>query len=195
MFTKEQLKQWRKDNPRYMEEYREKNKEHILEYRKKYRQEHREHILEYAKEYYYKNREEANKRNREWKKNNKKCISDCRKIWLKTEKGKASYQKDRIRRRTKGRNIINNLTQREWLDILEVYNYRCAYCDAEFEVENMPTKDHIIPISKGGHNTKENIVPACRSCNSKKHNMLIKNVKGSDYFEGSWRKSIRIRCD
>ena len=27
---------------------------------------------------------------------------------------------------------------------------------------------------KGGHNTKENVVPACRSCNAKKYNKLIK---------------------
>ena len=37
----------------------------------------------------------------------------------------------------------------------------------------MPTKDHVIPISKGGHNTKENIVPACQSCNNKKYNKIL----------------------
>ena len=48
----------------------------------------------------------------------------------------------------------------------------------------MPTRDHIIPISKGGNNVKENIVPAYRSCNSKKHNKLI--------LELSFRKEITL---
>ncbi|MCK4464389.1 MAG: HNH endonuclease [Bacteroidales bacterium] len=38
---------------------------------------------------------------------------------------------------------------------------------------NRETKDHVIPISKGGDNTKENIVPACQSCNSKKFNKIF----------------------
>jgi len=94
------------------------------------------------------------------------------KEWNKTEKSKARSQRGHMKRRTKEREIINTLTSQEWADVLEEYNYRCAYCDVEFEVENMPHKDHIIPISKGGHNIKENIVPACQSCNSKKGNKL-----------------------
>ena len=35
------------------------------------------------------------------------------------------------------------------------------------------SKDHIIPISKGGNNTRENIVPACITCNSSKGNKVL----------------------
>jgi len=94
--------------------------------------------------------------------------------WRKTEKGKANSQRGKTKRRAKERNIINTLTSQEWLDILEEYNYRCAYCDVEFDIENMSTQDHIIPISKGGDNTKDNVVPACKGCNSKKFNKILK---------------------
>ena len=83
-------------------------------------------------------------------------------------------QKKDITRRIRGRTIINTLTYKEWLNILKKYNYKCAYCGVKFTKKIKPTKDHIIPISKGGHNTKDNVVPACKSCNSKKWSKIIK---------------------
>jgi 5-methylcytosine-specific restriction endonuclease McrA len=59
-----------------------------------------------------------------------------------------------------------SLTKKEWEVILNTFNHRCAYCGEEGKME----MDHVIPISKGGQTTKENIVPCCRSCNSKKNN-------------------------
>lgn len=32
------------------------------------------------------------------------------------------------------------------------------------------TWDHIVPITKGGTNQPDNLQPACRACNSSKHN-------------------------
>lgn len=40
----------------------------------------------------------------------------------------------------------------------------CAYCGSGHDI----TKDHVIPRSRGGANTPENIVWACRNCNSAK---------------------------
>lgn len=31
-----------------------------------------------------------------------------------------------------------------------------------------PSGDHVIPLSKGGHHTASNVVPACGPCNSVK---------------------------
>jgi len=102
------------------------------------------------------------------KQNEKDKMLEYQKKYLLTEKGRACRQRSDCKRRTKGKEITNTLTSDEWFDILEKYNYRCVHCGVEFDCENLPTRDHIIPISKGGNNIKENIVPACRSCNSKK---------------------------
>lgn len=62
--------------------------------------------------------------------------------------------------------VLCNLTAQDWQDILATHDHRCAYCGRKMR---RLTKDHITPVSKGGAHTKSNIVPACQSCNSKKH--------------------------
>jgi 5-methylcytosine-specific restriction endonuclease McrA len=42
--------------------------------------------------------------------------------------------------------------------------YRCAYCNSNQDL----TIDHIMPASRGGKNTFENCITACRPCNNKK---------------------------
>lgn len=108
----------------------------------------------------------------QWKADNKEHIKKYTKGWRKKnpEKYRAVMQRGKTKRRAKKREIINTLTSEEWITILEKHNYRCAYCGVEFDENTPPTKNHIIPISRGGHNIKENIVPACRSCNSSKKN-------------------------
>lgn len=157
--------EWRRDNPDYMKKWYKTNSE----YDKKRWGNNKEKLTKQHRKWYENNPEYF----RKWCENNRVKISEIDKKYYKTEKGKANSQRKCTARRTRLKEIINTLTSKEWLDILEEYNYKCAYCDVEFEVENMPTKDHIIPISKGGHNIKENIVPACRSCNAKKHNKLL----------------------
>lgn len=47
---------------------------------------------------------------------------------------------------------------------------RCAYC---LRPTDSPERDHIVPFSKGGTESYDNIVPACRSCNARKHDMSL----------------------
>jgi len=63
---------------------------------------------------------------------------------------------------------INTITWLEWMDILKLHKYKCAYCGVKFTLDNIPIKDHVIPISKSGTNSKDNIVPACKECNMEK---------------------------
>ena len=44
---------------------------------------------------------------------------------------------------------------------------QCQYC-ANFFPDDKLTMDHVIPKSRGGKNTWENLVAACKKCNQKK---------------------------
>lgn len=63
---------------------------------------------------------------------------------------------------------INDFTADEWHIMQELADHRCHYCKKRYK--GRLTMDHIVPLSKGGHHTYSNIIPACRSCNSKKGN-------------------------
>ena len=47
----------------------------------------------------------------------------------------------------------------------------CYYCDQKFLPTEL-TMDHKIPLSKGGHTEKINVVPCCKECNNKKKYLL-----------------------
>lgn len=74
------------------------------------------------------------------------------------------------RRRARELNVESTLTIEEWQDILIYFEGRCAYCLLPFDKLE---QDHLQPISKGGPHTKENVVPACRSCNASKGNKSL----------------------
>ena len=69
------------------------------------------------------------------------------------------------RRACKREAPINDLTASQWRDIKVAYGHRCVYCGRKMQ---RLTMDHVIPLSKGGSHTVQNVVPACMSCNSKK---------------------------
>jgi len=89
--------------------------------------------------------------------------------YMKTEKGRAKIARCRHQRKSRTKSLPCTLTGAEWSDIKATYKHKCVYCG-----ENKPlTMDHIIPLSKGGTLTKNNIVPACVSCNSIKGNRPV----------------------
>lgn len=61
------------------------------------------------------------------------------------------------------------LTLAEWEAIKATQKGRCHYCKKKAKL----TQDHVKPVVKGGDHTKENIVGACGSCNSKKGSRIV----------------------
>lgn len=47
----------------------------------------------------------------------------------------------------------------------------CHYCGENFPPAEL-TLDHIVPLVRGGHSTRGNCVPACKTCNTAKRDLL-----------------------
>jgi 5-methylcytosine-specific restriction endonuclease McrA len=56
-------------------------------------------------------------------------------------------------------------------NIYEHYSYRCCYCGKKFPSAEL-NLEHVLPRSRGGKTSWDNIVTACVPCNLKKGNML-----------------------
>ena len=54
-------------------------------------------------------------------------------------------------------------------------DYQCQYCyrpQADLRLRECLTRDHLLPLSRGGGNAWTNVVTACSSCNTRKGNRL-----------------------
>ena len=82
------------------------------------------------------------------------------------------------RRRARLAEAEGSFTTAEWVALLSGFD-ACPDCSRRWEDIPPPpsrssvvTRDHIVPIAKGGANTISNIRPLCYSCNSKKGDRL-----------------------
>jgi 5-methylcytosine-specific restriction endonuclease McrA len=77
-------------------------------------------------------------------------------------------QRARYAKRRQKRMALQNhdLTDDQWLALMEAWG-GCAYCGT---LDRALQRDCVLPISRGGRYTIDNVVPACGSCNASKSN-------------------------
>jgi hypothetical protein len=69
--------------------------------------------------------------------------------------------------RAKKSGVDCSLVPHEWEDKVRSSEGKCSYC-LEFVGVDKLTMDHVIPFSRGGPHSIENVVPACLPCNCSK---------------------------
>lgn len=76
----------------------------------------------------------------------------------------------------------HNITDAEWNNCKDYFNNRCAYCGIdEIMSEYLYSQDfHKDHVDHGGANDLSNCVPACKSCNSRKHNYKLEDWYNQD---------------
>jgi 5-methylcytosine-specific restriction endonuclease McrA len=159
-------REWYKENidhvKVYDKKYSEENRELILKRKRKYLEEHKELERKRKREDYYRNKETRKAKHKEWLENNKDKTLQRQREYYK-EKPEV-FSEIRQRRRSRKKNVEHNFSWEEWENCIEHFQHKCAYCGKKKKLQ----QDHFIPLNNGGEYTTNNIVPACKSCNSGK---------------------------
>lgn len=71
------------------------------------------------------------------------------------------------RRRARILGAEGSYTVTEWVELVASCGGRYSYCGAPGPL----AVDHRVPIARGGTNRIDNLIPACKTCNSRKHLM------------------------
>jgi 5-methylcytosine-specific restriction endonuclease McrA len=140
--------------------YREENKDRLQKKAQAYYQEHKEELCEKVMAYSRVNSDKVKRYLRKWNQENKHK--------------KVIYAQ---RREAHKRKAPSDFTIEQWDECMKTFDDKCAYCGKSKVLE----QDHFVPLSKGGEYTKDNIVPACKSCNVSKYN--------NDFFEWYLKKT------
>lgn len=115
----------------------------------------------------------ANKKHRTaWRETNKEHIAIATRAWRKAnpDKIRAACR----RRRALHANAEGSFTDKEFWVLCWRYGCRCLQCGHIFPLSEL-TRDHVIPMSRGGSDWISNIQPLCLKCNDSK------GTKSTDY--------------
>jgi hypothetical protein len=74
--------------------------------------------------------------------------------------------------------LDEQLDVQEVVEMFDSKDHKCQYCGCGGKLG----LDHVIPFSRGGSNTIENVVPCCPSCNFEKNNKTPEEYQ--EYLKG-----------
>ena len=172
------------------------HKEERKEYNKKYREDNHDKFLEYNKIH----KEKRNKQSKEWRENNKEHVKEYNKIYRKDNFEKRNKQSKEWRennpekvfnynneRRFKEENQGRGITKEQWFEMMEFFNWKCAYSGEKMERNNTingRTIDHIVALDNGGEHEIWNVIPMKRGYNASKYTSdMLEWYLEQEYFD------------
>jgi 5-methylcytosine-specific restriction endonuclease McrA len=89
------------------------------------------------------------------------------KAWLRLNR-KMSALKSSLKRRSKEAGVEFNIELNDIKKMFyDIYGKKCKYCNEVLNIRTIAC-DHIIPITKGGASTPDNLQLICKRCNTRK---------------------------
>jgi 5-methylcytosine-specific restriction endonuclease McrA len=161
---KEYTKKTTERRKAYQTKHYAENKERILASAAKARQGKEKELAAWQRKYRKSNPELVRQRDREYYKKHREKNLQQKSEWGKTTEGRIKQNAKNQTRRARKNSVVSTLTAPDLREIRDKAKGTCFYCHAKTNL----TLDHVIPISKGGGHTRDNVVMACRSCNSSK---------------------------
>lgn len=170
--TREAARRWSKAHPdkvkQNIKRWLSENREWSREQKRQYRIAHPEIWRKSGQKYRKANPEKVSARTRQWQISNKDKLLKAGRDWSRRNPEKVRLKSQNRRALKKGNG--GEITEQEWLNLLEKYEHRCLCCGRD---DVKLTLDHVVPIKLGGPNMIDNAQPLCRSCNSKKGFQVI----------------------
>jgi 5-methylcytosine-specific restriction endonuclease McrA len=160
-----------------------KNKEQIKSVRHKYNMEHKQEISNYNKKKYYENPEYMIKKARQYTIDKKEIIlKKKRKYYAKNRQHElnrckkwAQENPEKACQKVAKRNAIKKaltIGKVDYTEIIKRDGYICHICGGEVNKDDVHF-DHVIPLSKGGSHSMDNIKVSHSHCNLVKFNKII----------------------
>ena len=84
-----------------------------------------------------------------------------------------------------------DITFEEKQQILQKTNGKCAKCGRALKIGDNFTKDHYIPLDKGGTNEMVNLIPLCYDCNQQKSNAVMKPKHFYKYVDDTYMEELQ----
>jgi len=112
------------------------------------------------------NRAELAERQRAWREAHPESYGAIHSKWKTENKDLVNASTHKRRNTIKGAG--HHWTAAEWQALKARYGHTCLLCGRK-EPDIDLTVDHVVPVSRGGGNTIDNIQPLCKGCNSRKH--------------------------
>ncbi len=113
-------------------------------------------------------------------------IANAREQYIRREQGRVANAV----RRAKEKGLPHTLTLKEWLETIDHFEGRCAYCQERFSYEHL---EHFFPLAGNRFGTTaDNCVPSCRRCNRYKGTLDVDYwLSQQALFEGSFHDLFR----
>lgn len=148
--------------------FREQNPEYMKDYLRTYYLENKAQLLADNKKRYWLNPERKRAAKRIYNEANREKVRAGVRDWFRRHPHVSTLAGGRYRARLA--KVEDTVTAEQLAEILEFFEHRCGYClvDLRELPKSLRTWDHMLPIVRGGSNTPENMIPCCKSCNSRK---------------------------
>jgi 5-methylcytosine-specific restriction endonuclease McrA len=137
---------------------------------KAYREKWYEENPDYNRRYYEENREHINELNRQWKIANPDYMPEYLAKYLPEYMQKPEVkERYRVQAHNRRNRLVGELPKDCLSKLIRRYGEACMnpQCGGE---DSILTIDHVVPVSKGGANTMENVQILCYTCNRRKGN-------------------------
>ena len=166
--------------------YTKANKDKNLQYQKEYNKSHVEHIAQHKKEYNTSHVEAIAQHKKEYNTSHVEAITQQKKEWAKANPDKCNAINQRRRARKAG--LPATFTVQQWESCKEHFNHTCAYCGRQEPLQ----QEHYIAVTRSGSYAADNVICACKSCNSSKGGKLLNNWYPKQKFYAKKRERAII---